>query len=34
MRPITTRVYYAGMHRIEVMVNGKALKGADFELVL
>jgi len=34
MRPITTRVYYAGTHRIEIMVNGKALKGADFELVL
>ena len=34
LRPITTRVYYAGTHRIEIMVNGKALKGADFELVI
>lgn len=34
LRPITTRVYYAGTHRVEVMVNGKVLDGADFELVI
>ncbi len=34
VRPITTRVYYPGRHRIEVMVNGRVLEGADFELVL
>ena len=34
LRPITTRVYYPGGHRVEVMINGRVLDGADFELVL
>ncbi len=34
LRPIATRVYYPGGHRIEVMINGRVLDGADFELVL
>ncbi len=32
MRPITTRRYYPGLHRIEVLVNGKAVCGGTFEL--
>lgn len=32
IRPITTRVYYAGRHRVELLVNGEVLGGADFEL--
>lgn len=31
-RPITTRVYHPGLHRLEVMVNGVVQTGADFEL--
>ena len=34
LRPITTRVYYPSGHRIEVMINGRVLDSADFELVL
>lgn len=34
IRPITTRVYYAGTHRVEIKVNGKSLGVADFELVM
>jgi len=34
IKPITTRVYYAGPHRVEVQVNGQVLGGADFDLVL
>jgi len=34
MRPITTRVYYPGTHRLEILVNGKVLASADFELVM
>lgn len=34
IRPITTRVYYPGTHRIEVVANGQVLGGADFELVI
>ncbi len=34
LKPITTRVYYPGRHRIEVLVNGRVLCGADFELLL
>ncbi len=33
LKSITTRVYYPGTHRVEVMVNGQVLKGGDFELV-
>ena len=32
MRPITTRVYHDGGHRVEILVNGAVLGGADFEL--
>lgn len=32
MRPITTRVYYDGRHRVEIMANGRVLGGADFHL--
>lgn len=34
LKPITTRVYYPGMHRIEVLVNGSAVAEAGFELKL
>lgn len=32
LKPITTRVYYPGTHRIEVLVNGAVVAEADFEL--
>jgi 3-methyladenine DNA glycosylase AlkC len=32
MRPITTRVYRDGPHRLEVVANGATLGGAEFEL--
>lgn len=32
MRPVTTRVYYPGLHHVEVLINGKAVARADFEL--
>jgi 3-methyladenine DNA glycosylase AlkC len=31
-RPITTRVYHPGHHRLEIMVNGVVKTGADFDL--
>jgi 3-methyladenine DNA glycosylase AlkC len=31
-KKITTRVYYAGMHSVEVMVNGESMGAAEFEL--
>lgn len=34
LRPITTRVYYPGGHRIEIVINGKVMDGADFVLVM
>lgn len=34
MRPITTRVYYPGTHRLEILANGKSLAEADFELLM
>lgn len=34
MRLITTRRYYPGLHRIELLVNGKAVCGGTFELVI
>jgi 3-methyladenine DNA glycosylase AlkC len=33
-RPITTRVYRAGTHQLEILVNGKALSRAEFSLTL
>jgi len=32
-RPITTRVYHRGLHRLELRANGVALAVADFHLV-
>lgn len=32
LRPITTRVYYPGEHRVDVQVNGKAVASACFVL--
>ena len=34
MRPITTRVYYPGKHRIEALINGRISGGGDFDLVM
>ncbi len=34
IRPITTRRYYPGLHRVELQVNGVVLAGADFTLVM
>ncbi|HTO33852.1 MAG TPA: DNA alkylation repair protein [Pararhizobium sp.] len=34
MRAITTRQYYPGGHRIEVIVNGTVLAGGDFTLTM
>ncbi|MBX9466581.1 MAG: DNA alkylation repair protein [Rhizobium sp.] len=31
-RPITTRVYHPGAHRLEIMLNGVVQTGADFDL--
>lgn len=32
LRDFTTRVHHAGRHRVEIMVNGRLLGGADFVL--
>ena len=32
LRPITTRVYYPGVHRVELQVNGKVVAEAAFTL--
>jgi 3-methyladenine DNA glycosylase AlkC len=32
IRPITTRVYYPGRHRIEILINGTVCAAADFDL--
>jgi len=34
IKPITTRVYYPGVHRVELQVNGQVLAEAAFELRL
>ncbi len=34
IRQISTRVYYPGRHRLEVLVNGVSLGGADFDLIM
>lgn len=31
-RPITTRVYYSGLHRLEIMLNGVTAAACDFQL--
>ncbi len=33
-KPITTRVYYPGLHRLEILVNGEPLGGIHFELIM
>ena len=33
-RPITTRAYNAGGHRLEILLNGTSVASADFELVM
>ncbi|MCL6709925.1 DNA alkylation repair protein [Pseudomonas sp. R2.Fl] len=33
-RPITTRVYYPGRHRLEIMLNGRSVAEAGFDLVM
>ena len=34
IRPISTRKYYPGRHRLEIQVNGRVLGSAEFELVM
>ncbi len=34
IRKITTRVYYPGTHRLEILANGVPIKSLDFELVM
>lgn len=34
MRAITTRQYYPGSHRLDILVNGAVLAGGDFQLVM
>ncbi len=34
VKRITTRVYYAGAHKVEVMANGKVLGGKGFTLIM
>jgi 3-methyladenine DNA glycosylase AlkC len=34
MRKITTRVYYPGKHRLEILANGVSLAIEDFELIM
>ncbi|MCA1404847.1 DNA alkylation repair protein [Ensifer sp. IC3342] len=34
IRPITTRRYYAGAHRLVILINGQPVADADFELVI
>ena len=32
IKPITTRVYYSGIHHVEIQINGERFARADFEL--
>lgn len=34
IKPITTRRYYPGTHRVEIVINGENFGGADFELAM
>ncbi len=34
IKPITTRRYYGGVHRVEIVLNGAVICGQDFELVV
>ncbi len=31
-KPVTTRVYHSGLHRLEIQINGRSVAMADFEL--
>lgn len=33
-KPITTRVYYPGLHQLEVLVNGNSVAKKDFQLLM
>lgn len=34
IKPITTRRYYAGQHRVEILINGQSISSAEFDLSL
>ena len=34
IKPVTTRRYYAGLHRVEININGEIICGQDFDLRL
>ena len=34
LRPITTRVYHPGLHRLEILLNGQSAASADFDLAI
>ena len=34
LKAINTRRYYSGIQRVEIMVNGKAIKDSEFELII
>ncbi|MDH4439144.1 MAG: DNA alkylation repair protein [Rhizobium sp.] len=34
LRPITTRVYHPGLHRLEIQLNGVSVASADFDLAV
>jgi len=34
IKPITTRVYYPGLHHVEIMINGQSFGMLDFDLVM
>jgi len=34
LRKITTRVYYPGTHRVEILINGVSFGGGEFELIM
>lgn len=34
IKPITTRVYYPGVHYIEILINGRSMLKREFELVM
>ena len=34
MKKITTRVYYPGTHKLEILINGMSVGMVDFELII
>ena len=34
MKKITTRQYYAGLHKLEIVVNGMSVAETDFQLIM